>query len=546
MMSNTVSTTMEEQKEDDEEALRRSLTTKALSSDLSKPLTAVLTQTNKATTTALQTARARHPPPIITHNNNNNNTSTNSLPSLSEHSSCNTSTTTTARLRRQRQPHHPPRNSSSLVPRVAAAPSARTCRIGILLHSTALHDDAATAVMDHGISFCQLTALCVLHPTPSPSDSNDDDDDDDGEVQEEQDEAPNDEKKTKTTTAGQTKETACREWLHAATNYPSPDSLPLFFGQDGLTAMLTDDPHLVDAVYLLVPTEDHQSAVLTCLRASKHVLMKDFRSTALPDFQKQVAQAQAVQRFIQFSTMFDIQYNVQAFLDTVLQVPTFGRIERITAELEIGPNDLTRVGAQQPLAAGDSCINRLARYCILMGLLMTPAELSRPLRAQIEWCLRLDPEDPSSVPIAAKGQVWFDNGRLLQLQVSYSAVRTHQRLQVHAATKYAVLGHFCLPAEHGLHSFRVYDCNYVTDKQTGKLQADVTAGEALDVSGGLPQHVMMWRGFAGLCQAVQDKGWESATQATFLTHAAVALKATLKALETSAAEKNRVVDVVLE
>ena len=481
----------------EEDLLRKSLTTKQLSSDLSKPLTAVLTSSSGSSPGRLRSSASA----TRLHNASSNSSSSSILRHSLSHLA----------LHKVKQP----------------------CRIGILLHSTDMHDPA-TVVMNHCISFCRLTALCLLHYHCN-NDQNDNVNSNDNSNKEEQ-----------------AREQACRAWLQTATGYAAPPDLPLYYGQAGLAAMLADPA--LDAVYLMVPTEGHQTAVLQCLRAAKHVLIKDLRSTALQTFREQVELACTVQRFVQFSTMFDIQYNVQAFLDTVLQVPTFGRIERITAELEIGPNDLVKVGASQPLASNDSCIHRLARYCILMGLLMTPAEQSRPLRAQIEWCVRSSVAssssssegEPASIPIAAKGQVWFDNGRLLQLHVSYSAVRTHQRLQVHAATKYAVLGNFCLPAEHGLHSFRVYDCNYVTDTETDKLQADVTAGEALDVPSGLPQHVMMWRGFAELCQAVQEKGWEAATQATFLTHTAVALKATLKALETSAAENNRVVDVVLE
>mmetsp|Transcript_5687 Transcript_5687/g.11601 ORF Transcript_5687/g.11601 Transcript_5687/m.11601 type:complete len:548 (+) Transcript_5687:282-1925(+) len=528
--STAASTTMLEV---EEESLRKSLSasTVALSSDLSKPLTAVLSGAGTRHP-ILQPPRPLHAASTAANTSTGACTRTGSSPknNVNHHL-------------RNRSCHQKLRQTLSLSPLHSVK---HPCRIGILLHNTDMYD-SATVVMDHCISFCHLTTLCLLHHPPPQH-------------QETQHQQQGHEKTDSNDT--EEREQACRAWLQTATGYVTPPQLPLYYGETGLTQMLAD-PNL-DAVYVMVPTEEHEKAVLQCLRAAKHVLIKDFRSTALQTFREQVAQARAVQRFVQFSTMFDIQYNVQTFLDTVLQVPTFGRIERITAELEIGPPDLSKVGVSRPLAANDSCIHRLARYCVLMGLLLTPAEQSRPLRAQIEWCLRssvattnrttaADNDDTpknangsAGVPIAAKGQVWFDNGRLLQLQVSYSAVRTHQRLQVHAATKYAVLGHFCLPAEHGLHSFRVYDCHYVRDTNTGKLDADVTAGEALDVQSGLPQHVMMWRGFAELCQAVEEQGWEEATQATFFTHTAIALKATLKALETSAAEKNRVVDVVLE
>ena len=528
---------------DEETLLRRSLITStvSLSSDLSQPLTAVLsaakTRHPRATSTAATADAAADAHADSDAHAAAAATATDTTTATDTDTGSMSTSTGNNRIDHHRYQlqnascHHKLRQSLSMAQLHSVK---RPCRIGILLHDTEMHD-TATVVMDHCISFCQLTALCLLHDTPQPTPT-----------------PPPHQQQQQQQQQGKhvdarERERACRAWLRTATGYSARSDLPLYYGATGLDRMLSD-PDL-DAVYVMVPTEEHRGAVLRCLRAAKHVLIKDSRSTALPTFREQVAQARAVQRFVQFSTMFDIQYNVQAFLDTVLQVPTFGRIERITAELEIGPADLHRVGVSQPLVASDSCIHRLARYCVLMGLLLTPAEQSRPLRVQIEWCLRSPNDDDrgsSGVPVAAKGQVWFDNGRLLQLQVSYSAVRTHQRLQVHAASKYAVLGHFCLPAEHGLHSFRVYDCHYETDPKTGNLSADVTAGEALDVQSGLPQHVMMWRGFAEICQAVEEQGWEEVTQATFFTHTAIALKATLKALETSAEENNRVVDVVLE
>ena len=394
----------------------------------------------------------------------------------------------------------------------------KPCRIGILLHQTTLFD-RASRVIDHSISFCKLAALTLLH---TPTDKN-----------------PN---QTNTQNPIQ----ACREWLRATEEATDgygqhADTVQLFAGEQGLAQMLTDDS--LDAVYVIVPTEHLRRYVLQCLRANKHVLIKDFRSTALTEFREQISTARAHQRFVQFSTMFDIQYNVHSFLETVNQGHRFGRIESIKADLELGDADLERVGAHRPLESSDSCIYRLARYCVLMALLMTPSEQSKPLTAQVEHCLRND----DNVMICAMGKVWFDNGRLLELQVGYSAVRTRQLLQVRAATKYAVVSDFALAGTHGMHSFRVYDYQKDEDPVTGKKSYDnVSAGEALDVPSGLPQHVMMWRGFAELCQQVQEGGWDAAHEATFLTNTAVSLKATLIALEESAAHDFQPVPVKLE
>jgi hypothetical protein len=243
--------------------------------------------------------------------------------------------------------------------------------------------------------------------------------------------------------------------------------------------------------------------------------------------------------------MFDIQYNVHSFLETVNQGKRFGRIERIKAEMYLGDADLEHVGAHRPLESSDSCIHRLARYCVLMALLMTPSEQSKPLKVQILDCSW----NENNVMVGAKGKVWFDNGRLLEFNVGYSAVRTRQVLEVRTPTKYAVVTDFALAGSHGMHSYRVYDCQVSQDPVTGnycKASYDnVSAGEALDVPSGLPQHVMMWRGFAELCQLVQENGWDKATEATFLTSTALSLKATLLALEESATKNHQQVPVVL-
>lgn len=406
------------------------------------------------------------------------------------------------------------------------------CRVGILLHSTKTLD-RASRVMDHYISFCKLTALCLLEEQPQQEQQQDVDHDKNNDNVNEVD---------PTTTTTTTADEAAREWVRtvkdaddSAATMAAANKVRVYAGQEGVQAMLAADD--IDAIYVVVPTESHRKYVLQCLRAKKHVLIRDFRSTNLNEFQEQLAIAREQRRFVQFSTMFDIQYNVQAFLDTVSTHEHFGKIDVISAELEVCNADLDKVGASNPLKAADSCIHRLARYCILMALLMTPAEPAKPVKAQITkstW--------DGDVITAAHGHVVFEDGRELFLSVGYSTVRTRQWLEVRAATKYAVVTEFAM-GTHGLHSFRVYDKE--VDPVTGK--SDITGGEALDVPSGLPQHVMMWRGFAELCQSVTQLGWDDAAEATFLTQTAISLKATIAALEESArCGNNNVVPIRLD
>ena len=509
--------------------------------------TAVLETTRASLQQQHQSLPQDHAVKVHPENHNNNNNSATLSPPRSPVTTTSTTSSSLHRLvqhHSQHALHLPPPPHSVLKP----------CRMGLLLwHTDALQttstiDLEAIRVMDHSISFCQWAALCVWTATD---------------------------------------ETAVREWLRrveeTTPGYGNHDAAatPIYVGPDGAAQMLADPS--IHAVYVMIPPDDENNnhntkhdttqqqspqaaIVLQCLQARKHVLIKDWHSTALSEFRIQVATARENHCFVQFATMFDIQYNVQAFLDTIKNAPHFGNIIRIQAELHVGPEDWPRVGVRTDAPGPtDSCIVRLARFCLLMGLLLTPNDDNHDKKTSSSSCSPAQPQmaqitslcrdATTGVPLHATAKVWFVHpARCMELRVGYSSVRTRQWFQVSSAHKYAVLTEFALPSTHGLHSFRVYDTG---DDEIRPDTPDKTcwehmikAGETLDVPCRLPPHVMMWRRFAELCQSVDQQqqqqqtsssssssndggGWSD--EAIFLTRTAMALKATLLALETSAA-----------
>jgi hypothetical protein len=370
-------------------------------------------------------------------------------------------------------------------------------RVGILLHSThfSADDKHAAAALAHCVSFCHLAALTILHPS---SDTN-------------------------------TMAMDAHTWLGTSAKATATNQWLVHAGPEGLARMLAN--LAIDAVYVILPMQDVHTHVLQCLRARKHVLIRDFGSTPMADFEQQVAVAREHGRLVQFSTMFDMQYTTRAFLHAVQE--HLGKIDGLSAELDVCPVDLALVGASLPLKASDSCIHRLARYCLLMGLLLTSDSSARPVTALIDHVVRSS-DDDDGIPVVAKGRVLFDPPFCVTFSVSYGGVRTRQRLQVESSEKqhqYAVLTDFALPTpKHGLHSFRLYNQEKIGS--TGKLA--IVSGEAMDMATGLPSAVTMWRSFSQLSQDVQSSADGSSDSARALTQIAIYLKATMAALEEAA------------
>lgn len=100
---------------------------------------------------------------------------------------------------------------------------------------------------------------------------------------------------------------------------------------------------------------------------------------------------------------------------------------------------------------------------------------------------------------------------------------------------------FVIPHPDGLATYRVYDKQL--DEVSGKWE--VHRGESIDVPGGSPQDVSLWREFHRLCSSVDKaSGWnESTVDAQRLTQSALQTKTVLTALDESFAHNGKWVDV---
>ena len=362
---------------------------------------------------------------------------------------------------------------------------------------------------------------------------------------------------------------------------PSQETLAFYHGSQGYADMLAN-PH-VEAVYLLVPTAHQQhQLVLQALSASKHVLVHDPQSTTLADFQQQVQLARSVRRFIQFSTMFQQYTTCTTFLDSVAHL--FGgntnnsnnnnNTSMMHALFHLHPDDFYHCGVHHGavLTEQDSCIRRLARYCVLCALLLLQQKgHSHPTAVQItDATVQSQSElygkdDGVLLPLIitqASGTVWFTDDRLLTFTVGYSMTgRTRQVLEVHSPEKYATMNDFVIPHADGLANYRVYDkmanelhptthnhhhhhhhsqqahsATSTTSTTTNPLTVDpdhedrgiqVTGGDAIDVLSGPPSNVMTWRHFAQICRAVEEGEKDD------LTEISIQLKGILNKLEES-------------
>lgn len=329
-------------------------------------------------------------------------------------------------------------------------------------------------------------------------------------------------------------QSAAREWLRLSgiSNY---ESITILYGNDGFQGMLSMEDE-VDAVFVIAHVSDRiqHECVMSCLRARKHVLIHDRTSRPLPDFREQLDYARRVNRFVQSSTMFVQHHRVTSFLNCVL-VEKFGNITEIEAKLNVNYQDAKFVGVTEMLPAesvADVCIKRLARYCVLISVLLLNRAGSAPVACKIESQTSRKDNQVCSV----SGYVLFTGDRMLRFEVGFTSLTlTRQILEVQSHDRYATMTDFVIPHPDGLANYRVYEKAH--NPKTGKLE--VVGGEALDVLSGPPQGVMMWRRFAQLARAVEQGGYDSpkAAGALELANITIQTKVILLALLKSAETK---------
>lgn len=388
--------------------------------------------------------------------------------------------------------------------------------IALVIYDCSLHDHAIIAIRSP-VSTCRAVSLTVLNHTPQKVNANANSNsnlDVDAEISLVDD---------------------AKAWLEKYSN--NPDETDILQGEEGFAEILQRDS--VDAVYIFVPADLQRKYVLAALQAGKHVLLKDLVSTPSKDYREQLEFAKASGKFIQFSTMFVHHYRVQTFLDCVSAKKTFGSIKDIDAILIINLQDLEEVHVSLPLTAGQGCIRRLARYCVLISTLMLRSN-HFPVRATVTDNVT---DETSGEPIAANCQVEFSGGAVLKCNVLYSDAPTRQVLTVRSGTnKYATMTDFLIPHPDGLATYRVYDKEL--NEYTGKL--DIVKAECLDVPTGPPQNVTLWREFHQTCSSVERFGWSDAAEteeARVLTESSLQTKRILMALDESFQNNGVPVDI---
>ena len=227
------------------------------------------------------------------------------------------------------------------------------------------------------------------------------------------------------------------------------------------------------------------------------MLLNDPVSTSLADFKEQQACAKAHGKFIQFSTMFLNQYYVSRFLDSILVDPEFGQIMKINCNVRLNYHDVGKVGVQLPLKSNDGTIRLLGRFCILDSALFFSRVGSFAHSAKVLSAVKGD----SGVVLAAECLVKFTEGRQLKFDVAYTHSATRQSIDLEGETKTATMKDFIIEHPDRLATYRVYD---KAPSLNGKLE--IVSGEAIDVAGGPPEQMMMWRRFAELCHSLDEQG----------------------------------------
>jgi predicted dehydrogenase len=318
-----------------------------------------------------------------------------------------------------------------------------------------------------------------------------------------------------------TKYTQARQWL-TLMQVQTPQEVNVLHGDTGFQEILQSK--VLDAVYVIVPTESQRNYGIAVLQAGKHVLLKDPVSTSFDSFRDQLESARRVGKFIQFSTMFVHHHRVKQFMECVLRA-NFGSIESIDATLIVNYKDVEKVGVGLPLQVGDGCIRRLGRYCVLISVLLLSRAGSVCVSAKVT---RHEECSPSGEPVQADCVVRFSDGRVSTFRVAYSDVApTRQVIQVQAHDRHATMTDFVIPHPDGLATYRIY--KKAMNPMTGEL--DVEHGEAVDVPSGLTQDVMMWRSFRELSRSVDRDGWDAKEgQVLELTKIALQTKRIMNAL----------------
>lgn len=319
----------------------------------------------------------------------------------------------------------------------------------------------------------------------------------------------------------------------------------VLFGEDGFAAILQDAT--IDAVYIFVSDHLQSQYALAALNAGKHVLLKDVTSTPCKDYREQLKVAKRMGKFIQFSTMFVHHHRVQSFLSCVGSKKTFGVIREIDAILTVNLQDLQLLGVSLPLTAGQGCVRRLARYCVLIASLIL--NVQAPIRATVEKHVL---DETSQEPLWAQCRVDYADGAVLHCQVVYSDAPTRQVLTVRSdLNRFATMTDFVIAHPDGLATYRVY--NKERNNLTGKMDM-VQGGECIDVPTGAPQNVTLWREFHSLCCAIETHGWidddtnnnnenkdvdkKDSRMARILTEASLQTKRILAALDISVRSAN--------
>jgi hypothetical protein len=135
-------------------------------------------------------------------------------------------------------------------------------------------------------------------------------------------------------------------------------------------------------------------------------------------------------------------------------------------------------------------------------------------------------------------------GRQLKFDVGYTSAATRQSIELQAETQIATMKDFVIEHPDGLATYRVYET-----APTPSGDMEVVNGEAIDIAGGPPQDMMMWRTFVGLSHSL-DKlgGWADQSPETAecreLANVALQLKRILAALTKS--RENNCEEIIID
>eukprot|EP00544_Gedaniella_sp_CCMP2646_P012329 CAMPEP_0202500644 /NCGR_PEP_ID=MMETSP1361-20130828/33750_1 /ASSEMBLY_ACC=CAM_ASM_000849 /TAXON_ID=210615 /ORGANISM="Staurosira complex sp., Strain CCMP2646" /LENGTH=442 /DNA_ID=CAMNT_0049133157 /DNA_START=46 /DNA_END=1371 /DNA_ORIENTATION=- len=282
---------------------------------------------------------------------------------------------------------------------------------------------------------------------------------------------------------------AVRDWVRSHKIGPEDREIVVESGEEGFRKIMAGSD--VDAIYFSLPLERRNDFVTTALESGKHVLVHYPVSSSLPGFVSLFDKAHECGRHLQDSTTFIHHHRVTEFLGRVLgDQDSFPRIKRITANLNVRMSFLdTNVWKCNPDWPTQGCISTLARFCVMFGMLIFNRIEYKPKSAQV-MKMKID---SSGLPIEATCVITFDPDCTLVIHCSYiNTISVRQHVEVEAATRSASMINFVFP-HHSLASYLLYE-------KTGKI---ITRGYSIDLAGGPPQDVMLWRSFAALSLATE-------------------------------------------